>query len=247
MTVWVEGSVIENIHWTENLFSLRIDAPIEKFKAGQFTSLGLDFEGERIARPYSFLNAPGKQPIEFFFYTAIDGVLSNAMTNLKFGDKIFVKRKANGFFTLEEVPDGKTLWLLATGTGVAPYFSMLETEEPWERFKKIVLVHAVRKAEDLRYQNLVNKFSSTYHDRFIFKAFVSRESSATALPGRIPAAITDGLLEKSVGIKLSAENSQLMLCGNPDMITDSIAALKTKGLKKHRRRDPGQITVEKYW
>ena len=247
MSIWVEGSVVENIHWTENLFSLKIDAPIEKFKAGQFTSLGLDFEGERIARPYSFLSAPGKQPIEFFFYTAIDGVLSNAMTNLKFGDKIFVKREANGFFTLEEVPGGETLWLLATGTGVAPYFSILETEEPWRRFKKIVLVHAVRGAADLRYQNLINKFSDTFHDRFSFRAFVSRESSATALPGRIPAAIIDGMLEKSVGIELSADDSQIMLCGNPDMITDSITALKSKGLKKHRRRNPGQITVEKYW
>lgn len=247
MSIWVEGSVLENIHWTENLFSLKIDAPIEKFKAGQFTSLGLDFEGERIARPYSFLSAPGKQPIEFFFYTAIDGVLSNAMTNLKFGDKIFVKREANGFFTLEEVPGGETLWLLATGTGVAPYFSILETEEPWRRFKKIVLVHAVRGAADLRYQNLINKFSDTFHDRFTFRAFVSRESSATALPGRIPAAIIDGMLEKSVGIELSADDSQIMLCGNPDMITDSITALKSKGLKKHRRRNPGQITVEKYW
>ena len=247
MSIWVEGSVVENIHWTENLFSLKIDAPIEKFKAGQFTSLGLDFEGERSARPYSFLSAPGKQPIEFFFYTAIDGVLSNAMTNLKFGDKIFVKREANGFFTLEEVPGGETLWLLATGTGIAPYFSILETEEPWRRFKKIVLVHAVRGAADLRYQNLINKFSDTFHDRFIFRAFVSRESSATALPGRIPAAIIDGMLEKSVGIELSADDSQIMLCGNPDMITDSITALKSKGLKKHRRRNPGQITVEKYW
>ncbi|MDG2118237.1 MAG: ferredoxin--NADP reductase [Gammaproteobacteria bacterium] len=247
MSIWVEGSVVENIHWTENLFSLKIDAPIEKFKAGQFTSLGLDFEGERIARPYSFLSAPGKQPIEFFFYTAIDGVLSNAMTNLKFGDKIFVKREANGFFTLEEVPRGETLWLLATGTGVAPYFSILETEEPWRRFKKIVLVHAVRRTADLRYQNLINKFSDTFHDRFTFRAFVSRESSATALPGRIPAAIIDGMLEKSVGIELSADDSQIMLCGNPDMITDSITALKSKGLKKHRRRNPGQITVEKYW
>tara|TARA_Y100000385_G_scaffold149694_1_gene155193 strand:+ start:4466 stop:5209 length:744 start_codon:yes stop_codon:yes gene_type:complete len=247
MSIWVEGSVVENIHWTENLFSLKIDAPIEKFKAGQFTSLGLDFEGERIARPYSFLSAPGKQPIEFFFYTAIDGVLSNAMTNLKFGDKIFVKREANGFFTLEEVPGGETLWLLATGTGIAPYFSILETEEPWRRFKKIVLVHAVRGAADLRYQNLINKFSDTFHDRFIFRPFVSRESSATALPGRIPAAIIDGMLEKSVGIELSADDSQIMLCGNPDMITDSITALKSKGLKKHRRRNPGQITVEKYW
>ena len=93
MLEWVQGTVIENIHWTQNLFSLRINAPVDDFKAGQFTSLGLDIEGERTARPYSFLSAPGQQPIEFFFYTATDGVLSNAMVALEAGDKIFVKRE----------------------------------------------------------------------------------------------------------------------------------------------------------
>lgn len=247
MSEWVQGTVVENIHWTENLFSLRIDAPVEDFKAGQFTSLGLDIAGERIARPYSYLSAPGEQPIEFFFYTAIEGVLSNAMVSLKPGDEIFVKREANGFFTLDEVPSSDTLWLLGTGTGIAPYFSMLKTKEPWQRFKRVVLVHAVRHSTDLRYQELIEELSLEYGDRFVFQAFVSREAVEGTIQGRIPEAIASGELERSTGIEISAETSQLMLCGNPDMVADTTEALKSRGLSKNRRRTPGQITVEKYW
>jgi ferredoxin--NADP+ reductase len=247
MSEWVQGTVLENIHWTQNLFSLRIEAPVDDFKAGQFTSLGLDIEGERTARPYSFLSAPGEQPLEFFFYTATDGVLSNAMVALAPGDEIFVKREANGFFTLEEVPSSRDLWLLGTGTGIAPYFSMLKTDEPWERFERVVLVHAVRQDSDLRYQALIEELSMTYGDRFVFQAFVSREEIVGTLHGRIPEAITRGELETATGIEISAEHSQFMLCGNPDMVADTTEALKGRGLSKNRRRTPGQITVEKYW
>lgn len=247
MSEWVQGEVIENIHWTQNLFSLRINAPVDEFKAGQFTSLGLDIDGERTARPYSFLSAPGEQPLEFFFYTATDGVLSNAMVALKPGDEIFVKREANGFFTLDEVPSAKTLWLLGTGTGIAPYFSMLKTAEPWERFERVVLVHAVRQNSDLRYQELIEELSMEYAERFVFQAFVSREEVEGTLRGRIPDAIANGELERSTGIDISAGGSQLMLCGNPDMVADTTSALKERGLTKNRRRTPGQITVEKYW
>ena len=247
MSEWVQGTVIENIHWTQNLFSLRINAPVDDFKAGQFTSLGLDIDGERTARPYSFLSAPGQQPIEFFFYTATDGVLSNAMVALEAGDEIFVKREANGFFTLDEVPSATTLWLLGTGTGVAPYFSMLKTDEPWQRFERVVLVHAVRQHSDLRYQGLIDELSHEYGERFVFQAFVSREDVKGAIKGRIPEAINSGELERSTGITITAEDSQLMLCGNPEMVADTTTALKARGLSKNRRRTPGQITVEKYW
>lgn len=247
MSEWVSGKVIENKHWTQNLFSLRIEAPIELFKAGQFTSLGLEIDGELTARPYSLLNAPGEQPLEFFFYTATDGVLSNAMVNLKAGDDILVKREANGFFTLDEVPSSKDLWLLGTGTGIAPYFSMLQTDEPWERFERVLLVHAVRQSSDLRYQELIEELSLNYGERFVFQAFVSREDIEGTLPGRIPEALGNGALEQATGISINATDSQFMLCGNPAMVADATEALKALGLSKNRRRTPGQITVEKYW
>lgn len=247
MAQWIEGTVVENIHWTENLFTLKIDADVDEFTAGQFTSLALDIDGERIARPYSYLSSPQEKPLEFFFYTATEGVLSNALVNLKTGDSIWVKQQSNGFFVLDEIPDCKELWMLGTGTGVAPFFSILHSEEPWQRFEKVVLVHAVRTLADLRYQEKVEALKSKYAERFLFQAFVSREIVPDTIKGRIPSTIEDGSLEDAVGLKLDNEKSHIMLCGNPDMVTEVVAILKTKGFAKNRRRTPGHITTENYW
>lgn len=247
MAEWIQGTVSDNIHWTKNLYSLKIDADVDDFIAGQFTSLALDIDGERIARPYSILSAPSQRPLEFFFYTATGGVLSNAMLELEPGDRIWLKKKANGFFTLAEVPDSRDLWLFGTGTGIAPFFSILKTEEPWRRFEKVILVHGVRTAADLRYHELIDEIQQYRGDKFQFKAFVTRENIPGTYHGRIPAAIADGNLENACSTKLSIEDSQIMLCGNPDMVKDAVEVLKERGFKKNRRRTPGQITVENYW
>jgi len=244
---FIAGTVIDNIHWTENLFSLRIEADVNPFTAGQFTSLALDIDGERIARPYSYLSPPQQRPVEFFFYTATGGILSNALENLTPGGQLWIKQQANGFFTLREVPDSRDLWMIGTGTGVAPFYSILRTDDPWERFENIVLVHAVRTQNDLRYTELADSLQQRYGDRFRFQAFVSREHVDSTLPGRVPTALVDGRLEKSVNLLITPEHSQIMLCGNPDMVSDTTELLKQRGLKKNRRRSPGQITSENYW
>ena len=247
MKDWIEATVVKNIHWNGHLFTLQIQADFALFTAGQFTSLALDIDGERVARPYSFLSSPGQQPAEFFFYTATGGVLSNALFKLQPGDTLWVKQHANGFFTLDEVPEARDLWLLGTGTGVAPYYSILGTDEPWQRFDNIVLVNAVRIEADLQYLDLVEQLKAQHKKQFKFQAFVSRETVAGALPGRIPAAIADGALEQATGLQLDPEYSQVMLCGNPDMVKDTIEILSDRDFKRNRRRTPGHITVENYW
>ncbi len=247
MAQWIEGTVVDNIHWTENLFTLKIDAAVDDFTAGQFTSLALEIDGERIARPYSYLSSPGQRPLEFFFYTATGGKLSNALVRLSPGDGVWIKQGANGFFTLGEVPPAQDLWMLGTGTGVAPFFSILNTDEAWQRFEKIVLVHAVRTLADLRYQEMVEKLKQQHGTRFRFQAFVSREEIPGTLHGRVPLAIEDGSLQSAVGLELDLERSHFMLCGNPDMVKDATELLKARGFRKNRRRTPGHITVENYW
>jgi len=244
---WIEGTVVESIHWTENLFSLKVDAAVNGFTAGQFTSLALDIDGARIARPYSYLSSPDERPVEFFFYTAEGGILSNALVKLNTGDNLWIKQNANGFFILDEVPDSRDMWMIGTGTGIAPFYSMLKTNGPWERFENIVLIHAVRTQSDLRYLEIVQELQEQYGNRFHFQAFVSRESIEGTLPGRIPPAINDGSLEKTVGLELNAIQSHVMLCGNPDMVKDTVESLKERGMQKNRRRTPGHITVENYW
>ncbi len=146
-----------------------------------------------------------------------------------------------GFLVLAEVPDAETLWLISTGTGLAPFLAILRTEEPWKRFKNVVVVHAARYANELTYRDLIRKTAARY------VTFVSRENAPGSLAGRIPAAITDGRLEKAAGVALTPETSHVMLCGNPQMLKDATAALIARGMRKHRRRAPGHITVESFW
>lgn len=247
MPRWIQGTVVDNIHWTESLFSLKIDADVDSFTAGQFASLALDIDGERVARPYSYLSSPHQNPLEFFFYTATDGVLSNALVKLNAGDTIWITQKSNGYFILDEVPAFDDLWMLGTGTGVAPFFSILNTDEPWQRFNRIVLVHAVRSLADLRYQEMVAALQQKYPERLLFQAFITREEIPGTIKGRVPAAIKDGSLEQAVNLELGVDKSHIMLCGNPDMVKDAVEVLKARGFSKNRRRTPGNITAENYW
>ena len=241
MSKWLEGRVIENRHWTEALFSLRVEAPRLSFEAGQFVRIALE---ERIARPFSFVNPPEDPVLEFYGIVVPEGPLSPRLAQLRAGDRLLVATNPAGFLVLSEVPDAETLWLVSTGTGIAPFLSILRTETPWRRFQKVVLVHAVRHTAELAYADTIRKIAKENPLRYV--TFVSRESAPASLPGRIPAALRDGRLEAAAGLKLD-QRSHVMLCGNPDMLKDASAALAERGLRKHRRRNPGHITVESFW
>jgi ferredoxin--NADP+ reductase len=243
---WMEGSVIENRHWTETLFSLRVEAPRVPFAAGQFVRIALEVDGEQIARPFSFVNPPEAPMMEFYGIVVPEGPLSPRLARLAPGDTLQVATNPAGFLVLSEVPEAETLWLVSTGTGIAPFLSMLQTETPWARYRHVVLVHAVRHARELVYRDLIEqKLRERPGLRYV--TMVSRESAPGSLAGRIPAAVRDGRLEAAAGLTLAPETSQVMLCGNPDMLKDTTAALVERGMRKHRRRAPGHITVESFW
>ncbi len=244
---FVQGTVIENKHWTKRLYSLKVDAQIQTFLPGQFGRLGLEIEGEEIARPYSFVNAPTEPFLEFYSIIVPDGLLSSCLHRLQPEAKVWVASSPSGFFTLNEIPEGRELWMLSTGTALGPFLSILKTDEPWQRFDKIVLVHAVRTEEELTYKETIAGFKQRCPDQFTMIPFVSRERISYALPGRIPAAIENGTLEERADTPLNIESSQVMICGNPDMVSDTTDVLKNKGFTKNRRRNPGNITTENYW
>jgi ferredoxin--NADP+ reductase len=247
MSKWIEGKIVENKHWTDSLYSLSIEANIDPFIAGQYGRLGLEIDDQIVGRPYSFVNAPHEPLLEFYSIKVSEGPLSPKLAELEKGDSIFIDRRVNGFFTLNEVPAGRDMWMLATGTALGPFLSILNSREVWERFENIVLVHAVRFENELTYQDTSNHLKDMFKDRFQMIPFVSREETDFALPGRIPAAITNGQLEDRANLLFTPETSQVMMCGNPDMLVDTRNALKEKGLKKNLRRSPGQITTESYW
>ncbi len=244
---WLEGRVLENRHWTAALFSLRVEAPRLPFEAGQFVKIALDVEGERVARPFSFVNAPAEAVLEFYGVIVPEGPLSPRLARLAAGDALYIARNPSGFLVLSEVPDAETLWLMSTGTGIAPFLSILAGDTVWQRYRNVVLVHAVRRGEELTYRERLAALCARWGERLRVLSMVSREAVPGALAGRIPAAISDGRLAAAAGRSLSADASQVMLCGNPDMIRDASEALKALGLRKHRRRSPGQITAETFW
>lgn len=244
---WHQGRVIENRHWTEALFSLRVEAPRLGFEAGQFVRIALDIDGGRVARPFSFVNPPDDPVLEFYGIVVPEGPLSPRLARLAAGDALHVATNPAGFLVLSEVPDARSLWLISTGTGIAPFLSMLRTEMPWKRFQSVVLVHAVRRANELAYRALIEMQLKDKKKQLKYVTFVSREAHSGSLAGRIPAAVRDGRLERAAGLELSAQSSHVMLCGNPDMLKDAGAALTERGMRKHRRRNPGHITVESFW
>ena len=241
MSNWLTGRVVENRHWTANLFSLRVEGARPRFQAGQFVRIALDIEGERVARAFSFVNPPDDPMLEFYGVIVPQGPLSPRLAKLQAGDALYVAPNPAGFLILPEVPDAETLWLVSTGTGLAPFLSILRTPTPWQRFRNVVVVHAVRYAAELTYRDVISSTPAKY------VSFVSREAAPGSLAGRIPAAIADGRLEAAAGVPLAPGNSHVMLCGNPEMLKDVQAVLAARGMKKHRRRAPGHITVESFW
>ncbi|WP_325891437.1 ferredoxin--NADP reductase [Grimontia sp. NTOU-MAR1] len=247
MATWIKAEVIENRRWSKDLFSLVLDANVDAFTAGQFTKLGLEIDGKIIQRAYSFVNPPNSKYLEIYATRVADGLLSPRLHALETGDSVLITQEASGFFTLEEIPEGDDLWMLSTGTAIGPFLSILQQDEVWQRFRKVVLVHAVRFSADLSYQAEINELQQKRSDQIIVQPFVSREPKAGALSGRITHALEDGLLERMVGLHMTQQKSQVMLCGNPQMVKDVRAILIEKGLEKNLRRKPGNITTEQYW
>ena len=245
MATWLKSKVIEKIEWNERLFSLRIQSDFAEFNAGQFVRVALELDGEQVARPYSLVNAPGEELLEIYFNIVPEGPLSPRLAELNVGDEILVTDKANGFLTVDEVPECKHLWLFATGTGVGPFLSILKTEKVWQRFEKVVLAYSVIDVSELSYQQIISTIEKNNPEQFQFVPFITREQVTNAMHCRIPVSIEDGSLEKRAGLAID-QDSHVMMCGNSAMITSVTECLEKRGLRKHRRREPGHLTTEKY-
>ena len=246
MNDWVMGRVTAKKQWGKGLFSLQIDAPVEAFKAGQYTKVALDIGDERVGRPYSLVNAPDERPLEIYFNEVPEGPLTPRLSDLNAGDRLWLSSKAGGIFTLDNVMPRRHLWLLATGTALGVYLSILKTDEPWERFEQVVLVHGVRTADELAYRDTIDAISEARGSGFRFVPSLSRERRDGMLCGRVTSLLESGDLEARAGVRIDPDDSHLMLCGNSEMIKDVRVLLEARGLRRHRRHDPGHYTTEQY-
>ncbi len=246
MAGWLDGKVVENRRLNEYLTSLIIEVELDGYESGQFVRVGLADGDEVIARPYSLVNTSGESYLEIYFNIVEDGPLSPRLFDLQTGDDILVADNPSGFLVVSEIPQSKHLWMIATGTGIGPYLSILKSEAVWEKFEKVMLCYSVSYAQELAYQDMIEQTSEQHEQQFRYIPIVTREQFSAGLGKRITTLIRDGSLEQNAGISINPEDSHVMMCGSSNMITDVSAELVSRQMKRHRRRDPGHFTTEKY-
>ena len=264
-------TVLSKTTWTPNLFSFTVTRPTSfKFTAGQFVRLGVNpsqlhyhqqnnltldsVSDEAIFRAYSIVSSPFDEVLEFFSIVIPDGAFTSQLQHLQVGDELLLNTMPFGFLTLAryQQPLPKDLWLLATGTGLAPFLSMLQDLQTWQDYKHIVLAYSARTADELAYvgkiKQLQDDFGSLVDNpaHLIFVPIVTRESVDGTLGERLPKLLLEGALQQQAGISLEIDSAHVMVCGNPEMVDDTKEALKTLGLVMNRRGE-GNIAVENYW
>ncbi|MGI9518669.1 MAG: ferredoxin--NADP reductase, partial [Pirellulaceae bacterium] len=215
---WCPGIITERKVWADGLFTIRVRAEgVNEFVPGQFLQIGYQNGADHIHRPYS-VASPWGEEIEFFIVRVDDGELTPWLWERQAGDDLDVSQRAAGSFTLKKTPRTEVLWLIATGTGLAPYIAMLRTAEPWQEYQKIVVIHGARMAPDLAYSDELLEMIQQHPDQLAYIPTLTRDDAEGVLRGRIPALVRDGSLESAAGCEMKADNSAVMLCGNPAML-----------------------------
>ena len=222
------------------------------FKPGQFARLGLPAEtegAEPVIRGYSIASAPESPVLEFFITEVKGGALSPRICARNPGDEVLLDGDAEGALTPSRIPGGDTLWLLATGSGLSPFASIVRSSAVWDAWKDIVLVESVRKIEEAALaRELVLSLPADRRPKLIVTTTREEDPARQGdLTGRIPELLKSGALEKAAGREITPEKSRLMLCGNPDFIADARATLKARGIVSPRFGKPGQLVVENFW
>jgi len=223
--------------------------PQFRFTPGHYARLGLG-PGEAIVwRPYSIASPAGCERLAFHFTRVPAGAFNALFEKLAPGDPIRIDRRSFGFLTLAQVAPGGVLWLVATGTGIAPFVSMLADGATWARHDGVVVVHSVRHAAELATAEIEAAIASRgeAHGRVRVVPVVTRERAEGALDARIGTLLRAGTLESAAGQALDATRSRLMVCGNPDMDADVRALARERGFEPGRRGLPGKIATEGYW
>jgi len=241
--------------WTDSLFSFRTTRDRGyRFMPGQFARLGVKDEetGGIVWRAYSIASAAHDEHLEFFSVVVPNGAFTSRLSQLKEGDPLYVERKSYGFLTTDRFEQGRDLWMLATGTGLAPFLSILHDFETWEKYDNLVLVQSVRTQAELAYEELIQGFDQSeyyaeYAHKLRYARIVTREPVPGTLRERVTRLLANGVLEENIGVKLDHDRSRIMLCGNPEMVEDSRKILIDRGYRLSRRGEPGHLAVENYW
>ena len=244
-------------HWTDSLFSFRVTRPASlRFRSGEFVMIGLpDDNGKPILRAYSIASPNWDEELEFYSIKVPDGPLTSRLQHIKPGDNIILRPKPVGTLVLDALLPGKRLWFLATGTGIAPFASLMRDPETYERYEQVIMMHTCRTAEELTYgaelvQNLRNDpllselYGEDFAKRLLYYPTTTREESP--LMGRITDNIASGKVLADLGLPpFSPETDRAMICGSLAFNVDVKAVLENLGLREGAKSEPKEFVVEK--
>jgi len=227
------------------------------FTAGQYARLGVQDAHGLVWRAYSMSSAPAQDLLEFYGIIVPNGLFTTQLKAMHPGDSILVERQSFGFMTPDRFPDGDDLWMFATGTGIGPFVSMQRDPYVWEKFRNLILVHCVRRADEFAYHEQLRQLgdhpptATPSPARLHLIRTTTREhalsDTSLQLQGRITTLFEQGELENAVGLPITDLSSRIMLCGNPQMIEDMRRLLHKRGLRPMRRTLPVHFVTENYW
>lgn len=250
---WTSEQVLAIRRWTPTLLSFRTTRYRSfRFTPGHYTRLGLGPDDDIVWRPYSLASANYDEHLEFIAIQVPGGAFSEPLQRLRVGDAIRVDKLSYGFLTVDQLAPGRDLWMLASGTGLGPFLSILRDPAVWQNYRRLIVVHSVRQAAELAWRDEIadiprGELFAEASAVLCYLPIVTREPGATALAERIPALLADGRLEQAAGSALDVASSRVLVCGNPEMSRELRQLLSARGFATNRRGVPGQMAFEKYW
>lgn len=239
-------------HWTKDLFTITCTRSAGfRFQNGQFAMIGLEVDGKPLTRAYSMASANYEDNLEFFSIKVQDGPLTSRLQHVKVGDSILVGTRPTGTLVIGNLVHGRTLWLLATGTGLAPFLSIIKDPETYERFDRVVLAHTCRNVEDLAYSRMIREelpqhemLGDLVKPRLVYYPTVTREPFK--YNGRITDLIESGRAFHDLDLPpIDPAHDRLMLCGSPDMLKQTVAHLEKLKFEEGNSGEPGHYLIEK--
>ena len=252
MTKLMTETVTDVHHWNNSLFSFKTtrDAGF-RFQNGHFVMVGLEHEGKPLLRAYSIASANYEDELEFLSIKVPNGPLTSKLQHLKVGDEVLIGKKPLGTLVTDEMLPGKNLYLLGTGTGLAPFMSIIKDFEVYEQFDKIILAHGVREVSELAYSDYIENelpqheyFGEMVREKLLYYPTVTREPYKNN--GRLTDLMTSGKLFLDLGLpKPSVEDDRFMLCGSPSMLKDMCAILDERGFNEVRSGNQGHYVIER--
>lgn len=252
MSNLINERVLRVHHWTDTLFSFTTTRdPSFRFEPGQFTMIGLMIDGRPLLRAYSLVSAHYEETLEFFSIKVPDGPLTSRLQYLKEGDTLLVNRKATGTLVASNLLPGRNLYLLSTGTGLAPFLSIIKDPELYEKFDRVILTHGTRTVAELAYDELIRTalpenefFGEQVKEKLLYYPTVTREPFRNQ--GRLTDLIESGKLFTDLGLPdLDPEKDRVMICGSPAMLADTSAIMDRRGFTMGHNGVPGAYVIEK--